>query len=521
MRRRISRSLLWLMLANSAAVSLASGGKRNFSGIWKLTEGGDPQIDIIDQNEIELRILEFVEDRPGMLRGPIDGQPHSQTLDGNPCEFMARWEGDSLFLETKRGAHGSAAPVQVRYQLRLDSGTGTISAKRTNIAPRPGEVSEKWERQNPPHPENIVTGFDARLKLDAPGALRNATDENLLQGLLGYAFNDVARAERGYLPIAKPKKSSPSRDAARLNLAFTYSRNGLTRKAARVCLESDRVFYKRLARYPEMTVAHRGYAQLRAAHDPEGRILLPLTIAGKDASYLIDTGQTESTIRMSEARRLGLKLERLSRGSTDSAVNWENTLTIVPALTVGATRLENVPFWVTPDDRLDWPGFAGVIGVDLLLKIETLRWDATGALETGFPAQEKDIRKANLCFWNNSLFAEVSSSRGGPMVFFFDTGDNWTGLYPRFAMDNLDLVSAKGEPLQGEWRAHGAHHKMLGIELPEFLLRIGGLEVPLRPAVVVLAASLLNVCHGTIGVDVLNRARRVTIDLHAMRLTLE
>jgi hypothetical protein len=513
--------VLWLALASLAAVPLASANKPNFSGIWKLLEGDDPQIVIIDQNEIELRVLEFVEGRPSALRGPIDGQPHAETLEGNSCEFMARWEGDSLFLETKRGGHGSGGPVHVRYQLRLDSNNGIILAKRTNIAPRPGTVSERWERQNPPHPENIVTGFHARLRLDATGAVLSATDENRLQGLLGYAFNDVAQAEHGYLSIANEKKPSPFRDDARLNLSYTYSRNGLWGKAARVCMKSDRAFYKQLAKYPEMTVAHRGYAQLRPTYDPEGRILLPVTIAGKDANYMIDTGSTESLIRMSEARRLGLKLEHLSRGSSDGAVDWRNTLTVVPTLTVGATRFENVPFWVTPDDRLDWPGFAAVIGVDLLLKLETLRWDATGAMETGFPTQEKDIRKANLCFWNNSLFLEVSSSRFGPMVFFFDTGDNRTGLYPRFAMDNLDLVSASGELLQGESHGHGAHHKTPGLKLPDFPLRIGGLDVPLRPVMVILERSLLNECHGTLGIDVLNHAQRVTIDLHAMRLSLE
>jgi hypothetical protein len=80
-------------------------------------------------------------------------------------------------------------------------------------------------------------------------------------------------------------------------------------------------------------------------------------------------------------------------------------LTIVPVLMVGATRLENVPFWVLPDAQLDW--CPGILGIDVLLKLETLRWDAGGAAEIGFPAERKDIRNANLCFWRLDVFAAV------------------------------------------------------------------------------------------------------------------
>ena len=193
-------------------------------------------------------------------------------------------------------------------------------------------------------------------------------------------------------------------------------------------------------------------------------------------------------------------------------------MTVVPLLVVGTTRLENVPFWVAPDDRLPW---AGVMGIDILLKLETLRWDAKGTVEIGFPAQEMDIRKANLCFLNNGLLVEVSSKGLSPMIFFFDTGNNETHLLPRLAMDNLDLIAANSELVPGEWHAHGRNGKLVGLKVPKLQLEMGGAAVPLDPATVMLHTYSYFDCHGTIGTDILNRAKRVSLDLHAMRLTIE
>ena len=78
-------------------------------------------------------------------------------------------------------------------------------------------------------------------------------------------------------------------------------------------------------------------------------------------------------------------------------------------------------------------------------------------------------------------------------------------------MDNLDLVSASGELLQTV-QGHGTNRKALGLKLPDFPLRIAGLDLPLRPAMDILERSLLNECHRVLGIDVLNRAQRVTIE---------
>lgn len=515
----IPRLSLWLAFGSCIATSTGAENRPNFSGIWKLLQGGQPQIMIVDQNETELRVFQFLEDRLAIVKGPIDGHPHSQTADDRSCQFLARWEGDSLFFETKRDAEDSTSPVvSAGHLMRLAADGRTISVKRTGYAPRRETVREKWEKQDPLPGESFLTGFDRRLQSGDSTAGLDRIESNRLRGWIAHAFNDVPRAEEAYLAILGQQPSSDLRQEARTNLFEVYARNGMVRKALPYCKPADRPFYERLARLPETSVAQRGYARVQAARDSGGRLLLPVTAAGKDAGYMVDTGSNDSLLRMSEAVRLGLKLEPLRLRIVDGLVKFEGRLAIVPTLAVGATRLENVHFWAVPDERLAWPG---VIGIDLLLRLETLRWTAKGDVEIGFPAEEKDLRKANLCFWHNDVLADVSSQGQSGMIFLLDTGTNETRLYPRFASSFLDLVST-GRPSFNELSAHGGHREFRELTVPEITLSLSGTDATLHQAAVVLERQPgEGERHGVIGMNLLNAVERVTLDLRAMRLILE
>jgi predicted aspartyl protease len=519
-RVRRLRFWLWLALMCFTAASTAAERKPNFSGIWKLMNGGTPQIMIVEQNDAALRIVQFIEDRPAMHTGPIDGRPHPEIVDGLPCDFLARWEGNSLFFETRPSTHAPANRVaDMQRLMRLAADGETISAKRTNVTPRPDTVHEKWEKQDPPLWDTFVSGFDDRRKLDDPSTGVSGAEGNRLRGWVAYAFNDVSWAEGEFLTIINQQPAPKFRDEARQNLVQLYARNGLMRKALSYCLPADRAFYQQLAAYPEVSVTHRGYARVQVTRDPDGRILLPVSAAGKDARYIVDTGTNNSLLSTSEAQRLGLRLEPLHRRITNGNVSFDGFLTIVPVLTVGETRLENAPFWVVPDARLEWPG---ILGIDLLLKVETLRWNAAGEGEIGFPAQEKHIRNANLCFSEDDVLADVSFNGHGHLVLFLDTGNNATKLYPRFAAGNLDLVTTSGKQSVEPWHSNGANGEVRQLTFSEITLTIGGLESTIRPAGVLLErAALHDKLQGTIGMDLLNAAQRVTLDLQAMRLTLE
>jgi predicted aspartyl protease len=308
------------------------------------------------------------------------------------------------------------------------------------------------------------------------------------------------------------------RDEARKALAEIYGRNGMARKALEYARSADHNYYSQAAKRPEISVARRGYARVQVTRDPEGRIMLPVAVGGKESRFVVDTGTALSWLRKSEADRLGLKLESYHQSVGDGNVSYDGILAIVPDLTVGATRFQNVPFLVVPDARCDWPG---ILGINLLLKLETLRWNPGGEGETGFPAQEKDIGKANLCFSEFFLLAEVGLKNRGNMVFFVDTGDNRTRLFPEFATRNLDLVMSNGRLSVDPWHAQGTSGEASVVHFGDITLSLGGVEQKLQPPLLLEKSTVKDRLAGNIGMDLLNSAKSVTWDSRAMRLTLE
>ena len=518
------RFLPWLILAGFTELSTGGESKPNFSGVWMLPAGEHREFMLIGQNETELRVIQFVEDRPVTVRGPIDGQSRPQAGNGYACDFLARWDGDALFFETKPGQPSANYCAASHYRMRLGPNGDTMTVERSMGTPTPAKSNENWEKQDLPISEHVLTGFELLRIRDDPSEDMRGVSGNLMNGWLGHAFNDVEQAERELLKIIRKPASEFKPDEsyiatkARDLLVGIYQRNLLIKKARKYSIAEDRSFFVKLAKYPQISVSHRGYARLKMARDPGGRIMLPVTAGGKDASFLVDNGSNNSLLRMSEARRLGLKLEPLTRRMAGyNAKDLAPHLTIVPVLIVGATRLDHVPFWVLPDDQLEW---SGVLGIDVLLKLETLRWNTAGVVEVGFPAMEKDIRKANLCFNEDIVLVAVSSSRLGDFEMVLDTGSNQSAFFPPFAAHFPDPISADTELTVFEVSDHGKHHELHAVKVPEIQLRVGNMETVLRQVPVVLERVLFST-HGTIGMDVLNRAKQVTLDFKAMRLSLE
>jgi clan AA aspartic protease (TIGR02281 family) len=453
----------------------------NFSGVWKLANGTNPQFLIMDQRDTDLRVVQFIGDKPFTIRGPIDGQTHPQIVDRYSCDFLARLEGDSLFLDTKYEARDSKSPaeqIHIRSLMRLAADGWTMSERRTNISPQKRTSREKWQKQDSPPGEVFISGFDNRRKLQDLGADLSGTEGNRLRGLAASAFNNVSQAELELAGIADQQPGSRYRDEARQALAAVYGRNGMARKALEYDKSADHSYYSQATKHSGISVARRGNARVQLTRDPDGRIMLPVAVGGKESRFMVDTGTALSWLRRSEAERLGLKLESYHHSVGDGNVSYDGILAIVPDVTVGATRFENVPFLVVPDARCDWPG---IVGMNLLLKLETLRWNAGSEGETGFPAQEMDVGKANLCFSEFLLLVEVGLKNKTKMVFFVDTGDNHTKLFPEFATRNLDLVIANGRLSVEPWHAQGASGEARVVNFGDITLSLGGADQTLQP----------------------------------------
>ena len=520
---RLLCGLLWIC----TAILSAAEKKPNFTGTWKVEGTDPPEIYVVNQDAFQMRIVMVIDDDAGArivsVRGPIDGRPHSQTSDGAPCVFTARWEGDALYWETDR--HPATGPLHNRRTMTLSDDQSTITVQRTRVAPAPVETwSEVWRRQDGPHLETAglpayFTGFGLRDMLYGKGPPLAGADGQLVRGLMASLFNDTADAERELLPLLRDPSAANHAEMVRELLFLLYERNSQVRKAAAVSTDASRSLWEARAELPELSVEQRGYARVPREPSRDGRIRIPLQAGGKDAFYLIDTGSNMSLLGDAEARRLGLTPEGPAMKIRDlGGGESEARLAIMPSLAVGPMRLRNVPFWVMDQRAMD---DAGILGIDILLAFRTLRWNAE-TVEIGFPAERQDIRRANLCFYASDLVLKAAAG-GQSLTMQIDTGNTDTSLFPAFATLFPGLLE-RADPRHNDFWMSGytGRRKMREVDLPEVELGVGGFKALLNPASLVLEAPSISnsALHGTIGMDVLNRASTITIDFQAMRITL-
>ena len=479
----------------------------NFTGTWRVS---DTEHHIIDQSGGNLRIVQIIQDenpRTIDVQGPIDGRPHHQIANGSPCTFTARWDGDTLVWETLRETPNGI--LHNRREMKLEPNGAIITARRTRFAPGPEEAwTEILHRQDPILPP--TTCFQLRDDAFGPGGTA------LARGIVAARFNFREQAERELLPIIRNRRRPGDSAAARSALADLYARAGLVRLMGK---QEPSGFHKSLARRPELSVARTAPSTLRYTSDQAGRIDLPVTAAGKPASFRIDTGSAISLLSRSEAARLGLKVERLTMHVNDLGGGSSTArLAIAPVLTIGEIELHNVPFWVSTDEAL---GISGILGINVLLAIRTLRWNAYGTIELGLPSEPADLARANLCFDDQTPIAQFSYGKDR-LAFVVDTGDESSGLFPSFATQYPGAV-AKGQQAMVEVYGYVGRSQLKKMLLSDFKIGLGSWQTTLPT----MAASLDRVPlwsefhYGSAGINLLNRASTVTFDFGAMRLTLE
>ena len=156
--------------------------------------------------------------------------------------------------------------------------------------------------------------------------------------------------------------------------------------------------------------------------------------------------------------------------------------------------------------------------------METLRWDKSLAAEIGFPAEEKNVRKANLCFWHQDVLTEASAYGRSNLIFSMGTGSNITEVYTRFAARFVDPVSANSKVADGSyvWAAFGKERAFKELTVPAIALTLGGLDLTLHDIGVLLERRPgQNERYGILGMDLFGTVGKVTLDFRSMRMSLE
>lgn len=358
------------------------------------------------------------------------------------------------------------------------------------------------------------------------------------QGVAACAFNRLKDCERNLHSAIQSAPHSDEAYKAHEVLDYAYQRAGaygrafselnelLKAKPDAADVQNARTFYAGFSRYPDQTVAASLPAKVRYRID-DGNMFIPVTINGKSANYMIDTGANLSTISVSEAKRLGMTIHAMTAKGYDATGGEVAFRTAVAdRLQIGNFRLRNVAFLVMGDDQQPFVDTAqdqrGILGLPVLLALQTVRWRRDGTFEGGVQLKRNGIPAPNLCFEGGDLVTQAEFGKR-KISLQVDTGAETTRLWPSFAQDFASVVDPFRKNDSTEVGGVGRNVQLESIQVPEIALRVGGAAVILHPASVLLkqTTDASQWRHGNLGLDLLNQARVVTIDFKAMTLTLE
>jgi predicted aspartyl protease len=387
------------------------------------------------------------------------------------------------------------------------------------------------------HETSVRSLYDAHHWFALRNLVMRGKISGFYRGAVECAFNRPKAAKEDLAAVIRNAPHSADAYEAHSLLAGLYLRSGqfrgalaevdamLAERPGAEDAKNVKPLFSALSQFPDQRVVQKQISTV-AMHIKDGNLFVPLKINGTGASYIVDTGFSTSAVSESEAVRLGLAIHD-TRTKTDSMTGAPVSVRVAVAdnLNIGYTQLANVAFLVYPDQQPPFDelpaGERGILGIPVILALETIRWTSDATFTTGWPTRAGEMEHANLCF--ESAFPVVQIGfRHSVLDFTVDTGAQNTDLYQAFASTFSDLVKS-GKRESHKLTGVGGSANVDSVILPLVTLRIGGHDVLLRPAHVLLqkTSGTSGMFEGNLGMDLLNQAHAITLNFQSMTLTLE
>jgi hypothetical protein len=374
-------------------------------------------------------------------------------------------------------------------------------------------------------------------------ALRDAVAQGqppqFYRGAVEAAFHQPQQAKKDLETIIQDDPHGHNANEARSLLAGLYLRTGEYREAlvqtqALLAEKPDAqdvqnvdALFRVLSQTPDQAILQKKRSALHMVIE-DGNLFLPIAINEAPAAFAFDTDAAVSLLSESEAKRLGLAVRDVhSRIEGMSGAGVGVRVAVANSVAIGGVRLANVAFYVLPDKQPPFdglpPGRQGILGIPVILALQTLRWDPRNlTLQCGFPAHGADLRRSNVAFDDASPLTQVGF-QGKMLEFSLDTGAQNTDLYPLFAKEFAPLLKSEGKKESRRLTGVDGSASFDSMMLPSITLQVGARDVILKPAhVLVVQHNGSSAWYfGNLGMDLLNQAKAVTLDFQAMTLRLE
>jgi predicted aspartyl protease len=358
------------------------------------------------------------------------------------------------------------------------------------------------------------------------------------QGAVAAAFDQREDCLLRFQHIFEHRPQSAAAYEAHKLLAWMYLRHGnydraLNQAQAMAALQPGNMailsgiqLYSLLAGYPPQVIGEKQLSEVPTSR-VDGNLFIPVSINGVSCHAMPDTGATMSLITRTEARRAGMSVRPLPKGSLQiySATGDQSAAAVATAdeLLVGNFRIKHPVFLVLDDWQLQFPPqYRIALGLPVILGLQSLRWEPLrDKLTFGSPSASPRPHSTNLCFDAADLIASVEVEQQA-INLLIDTGSGSTMLWPPFAQRFQGLLSRSSKGMSIVHGIGGTASREHA-ELAELTLRLGGHQLYLRPAHVITGTTTPNSAwlFGRMGLDALGQCQSVTIDFRAMTLTFD
>lgn len=346
----------------------------------------------------------------------------------------------------------------------------------------------------------------------------------LYRGAVAAAFGRTAEAADALLPLINGTESSKDADDADDWLSYMFVRTGQYQKAA-AQMDQGTPLLETLRTLPDQVVVQSAPSSLTCRLS-QHRLFLPVLVQGRPTEFFLDSDANFSFMSESQARNLGLKIQQSAvhvhgAGGIDTAFRTA----VAAELVVGNVQLKNVAFIVMGDNEEVFSGSAanerGALGLPVLLAFRNLRY-SNGKIDIASTNTNAEVGEQNLCFDGLDPVTRISY-RQQQLPVVVDTGAAMTEIWPPFARRFSDVLGTQGKSTVTTENSFGGRSRIPEKLLPELIVGVGGCDVRIRPARVLLAQTTPNSQRyfGRLGLDTLTSVGQFEVDFEALRLTLQ
>jgi hypothetical protein len=274
------------------------------------------------------------------------------------------------------------------------------------------------------------------------------------------------------------------------------------------------------------TISFNGDSKIQGTRDVARLLNIPVQIGGTKQDFVFDTGAGLSTINVSTANKLGLKIIEadISVGSSTD-INVKSKLAVVPEMKIGNAIIRNAVFLVLEDKDLYFPKvnyqIHGIIGFPVIQSLGKISIAKNNEVSI-FAKSEKINDQPNLSLQGQTPIV-AGFHHHNRLTFVFDTGAVATDFYPPFFKANEAEITKNLTPQKTKVGGAGGFKEMLAYRLPEVEIAIGGKTVKLTNSRVLSERTNENsrYFYGNIGQDLIKQFEKMTIDFRLMQISFE